>query len=72
MPLFLRDLPNVHDKVDSFNALLKSSLDIVAPEKMKKRSVLKNMPWKNDRICQLKRMPKIRTSVEKNEINCSS
>ncbi len=38
MPLFLRDLPNVHDKVDSFNALLKSSLDIVAPEKIKKRS----------------------------------
>ncbi len=26
------------------------------------------MPWKNDRICQLKRMPKIRTSVEKNEL----
>ncbi len=35
-PLFLRDLLNVYDQVGSFNALLKSTLDIVAPEKIKK------------------------------------
>ncbi len=32
MPLSLRGLPNVHDKFDIFNALLKSTLDIVATE----------------------------------------
>lgn len=55
-PIYFRPEMNVHDKVDILNALLKSTLDTVAPEKIKKRRLgLKKMPWKNDHICQLKR-----------------
>ena len=45
---------SIHEKVNNFNHKLRSSLDIVAPERIKKKSQTKATPWKNEQTCLLK------------------
>ncbi len=46
---------SVDDLVLKFNKKLRSSLDIAAPLRIKKRRITRKLPWKTDVICQFKR-----------------